>query len=163
MKKSISITLDIAEIIFDIQNKTYLTGRSRSDALSHERVAAMQANDDEENLDQVRRSVSTALAHLKTRVGEYLTVDATSARNSLQEAAGSVVLLLAMPSNYNTASLEAIAAAAHDFIVARAVADWFVITDKSDASDYAEAAERALSALDVALCRRVRPRRPAAS
>ena len=154
MKKSISITLDIAEIIFDIQNKTYLTGRSRSDALSHERVAAMQANDDEENLDQVRRSVSTALAQLKTRVGEYLTVDATSARNSLQEAAGSVVLLLAMPSNYNTASLEAIAASAHDFIVARAVAD---------ASDYAEAAERALSALDVALCRRVRPRRPAAS
>lgn len=163
MKKSISITLDIAEIIFDIQNKTYLTGRSRSDALSHERVAAMQANDDEENLDQVRRSVSTALAQLKTRVGEYLTVDATSARNALLEAAGSVVLLLAMPSNYNTASLEAIAASAHDFIVARAVADWFVITDKSDASDYAEAAERALSALDVALCRRVRPRRPAAS
>ena len=78
MKKSISITLDIAEIIFDIQNKTYLTGRSRSDALSHERVAAMQANDDEENLDQVRRSVSTALAQLKTRVGEYLKVDATS-------------------------------------------------------------------------------------
>lgn len=49
MKKSINLELKMSELIYDIQNKTYLTGRSLSSGSNHSHVANMQANDDDEN------------------------------------------------------------------------------------------------------------------
>ena len=43
----------------------------------------MQANDDEENANQVLRSVVMAFANLKTRLGEYLDHTAVSKGNEL--------------------------------------------------------------------------------
>lgn len=62
---TVNITLKIDEIIYDIQNKTYLTGKSRHDGKNHEQVANMQANDDEENANQILRSISSAFNNLK--------------------------------------------------------------------------------------------------
>lgn len=45
-KKTITLTLYVSELVYDIQNKTYLTGRSRRTGTNHEEVANMQANDD---------------------------------------------------------------------------------------------------------------------
>ena len=54
-KKTIAITLYMSELIYDVQNKTYLTGRSRTNGTNHEEVANMQANDDDENANQILR------------------------------------------------------------------------------------------------------------
>ena len=81
--KTISITLDLNEIIYDIQNKTYLTGRSRHDGTNHEQVANMQANDDEESANQILRSVSIAFNTLKTKLGEYIDNNVLSGNNEL--------------------------------------------------------------------------------
>ncbi len=63
-KKTITITLYMSELIYDVQNKTYLTGRSRSTGKNHEEVAHMQANDDDENANQIARSIGNAFANM---------------------------------------------------------------------------------------------------
>ena len=158
MKQTISISFFINEIIYDIQNKSYLTGKSRSDGTNQERVAAMQANDDTENADQIMRSITAAWGILRTHLSEYIEGGSANIDNS-PSGDSELRLKLVMPSNFNNGVGESIVAAAHDYIVSKALYDWFVITDKEDADDYARAAERALAAISVSSNKRVRPKR----
>lgn len=158
--QTIEIRLDLSEIVYDIQNKTYLTGKCRRTDGNHELVANMQANDDEENANQVLRSVSMAFSTLKTRLGEYIRETDTIGSNELITSDSSLSLTLQMPSNYNPATVDTLAAAAHQYIVSSAVVDWFTITHKSDATEYAAQAEKSLSMLVEAASRRCRPSRP---
>ena len=158
MKQTISISFFINEIIYDIQNKSYLTGKSRSDGTNHERVAAMQANDDTENADQIMRSITAAWGILRPHLSEYIEGGSANIDNS-PSGDSELRLKLVMPSNFNNGVGESIVAAAHDYIVSKALYDWFVITDKEDADDYARAAERALAAISVSSNKRVRPKR----
>lgn len=158
--KTIYLNLDIAEIIYDIQNKTYLTGKSRSDGSNYEQVANMQANDDDENANQVLRSVSMAYSNLKTKLGEYLEDLDTTATNELVKATEPLSLKLSMPSNFNTSTIETMAASAHQYIVSKAVADWFTITHKTDAPEYSALADASLKIITEAVNKRRRPSRP---
>lgn len=158
--QTVIIKLDLPEIVYDVQNKTYLTGKSRKDGGNHEFVANMQANDDEENANQVLRSVSMAFATLRTRLGEYLDINATVADNTLIGPDAGFAMSLEMPSNYNLSTVETLAAAAHQYIVSMAVADWFTITNKSDAKEYTALAETSLKVISEAANKRRRPRRP---
>lgn len=160
---TIYLNLDINEIVYDIQNKTYLTGKSRRNGSNHDLVAAMQASDDEENANQVLRSVSMAFATLKTKLSEYLVMKATSAGNELPDTDTELVLALSMPSNYNLATVETLAEAAHQYIVSVAVADWFAITNKGDASDYKTLAAESLHIITEAVNKRTRPIRSKSS
>lgn len=155
--KTIAIKLKIKEIIYDVQNKTYLTGKSRREGDNHEQVANMQANDDEENANQVLRSISSAFSTLKMKLGEYLNLDYTTADNKLIDDNTSLDLSLMMPSNYNTSTADTVAAAAHQYIVSMAVYDWFIITDKKDAAEYAVLAETCLRIISEAVSKRTRP------
>lgn len=159
--KTIDIKLTLSEIIYDVQNKTYLTGKSRHDGDNHEQVANMQANDDDENANQVLRSVSMAFANLKMKLGEYLNLEFTTGDNGLMTDKTSLDLSLVMPSNYNTSTVDTLVAAAHQYIVSMAVYDWFVITDKKDAAEYSALAEMSLRIISEAVSKRVRPVRGA--
>lgn len=161
--QSIHIQLDLNEIIYDIQNKTYLTGKSRHDGKNHEQVANMQANDDEENANQILRSVSAAFSNLKNKLGEYLDLPTSKASNELIDTSASLELALQMPSNYNPATVDTIAAAAHQYIVSMAIADWFTITCKTDTPQYTALADNSLLIISEAVSKRVRPKRPAAA
>lgn len=154
---TVTIKLDLNEIVYDIQNKTYLTGKSRKDGNNHELVANMQANDDEENANQVLRSVTMAFSNLKTKLGEYLDLDKSLAVNDLLSRDAPLGLALKMPSNYNLATVDTIAAAAHQYIVSMAVADWFTITHKVDSQEYKALAEVSLEIISEAVNRRSRP------
>lgn len=156
----VTITLNLSEIIYDIQNKTYLTGKSRSDGTNHAHVAAMQANDDDENVNQILRSVSMAYSNLKTKLGEYLSQSVRTASNTLIRSDAKLDLALNMPSNYNLSTVDTIAAAVHQYIVAVAIKDWFTITHKTDATDYATLAEGSLTVISEAINKRSRPIRP---
>ncbi len=61
MRKQVKITLALKELIYDVQNKTYLTARSRKADGNDEMVANMMASDDEENANQVLRSIQNAI------------------------------------------------------------------------------------------------------
>lgn len=159
MKKSVSLQLNIGEIIYDIQNKTYLTGRSLPEGGDAARRAHMQANDDEENEAQIMRSVTMAYARLRNRLSEYLDTNDSASTNDLLSSEENMVLSLEMPSNFNNSVAKAIGEAAHQFIVATAIADWFAITAKGETSDYSCVAQESLRVLEETLCKRVRPKR----
>lgn len=158
-KKIITITLHMSELIYDVQNKTYLTGLSRKDGSNDEYVAHMQNNDDDEHSNQVLRTIGSAFAALKGRLGEYLVDSATTGNNEQISKNGTLVVSLNMPSNYNQAENDAVSAAMHQFIVNMAVGDWFTITNKADAGDYYQFAANNLGQLREAINRRVRPTR----
>lgn len=157
--KTIDIKLDLNEVVYDIQNKTYLTGKSRRDGDNHEQVANMQANDDEESANQVLRSVAMAFSNLKMKLGEYLDLNHTTADNTLMDSSSKLNMTLKMPSNFNNATVDTVAAAAHQYVVSMAIFDWFVITDKKDAEEYSALADLSLKIISEAVSKRCRPQR----
>lgn len=158
-KKVIAITLYMSELIYDVQNKTYLTGRSRQTGTNHEEVANMQANDDDENANQIMRSIGNAFANLKTKLSEYINESGTSTNDKQISSTGNLTLSLNMPPNYNNASNDTISTALHQYLVNSAIGDWFTITNKNDASDYITLAAANLEQLREALNKRMRPTR----
>lgn len=112
-KKTIAITLYMSELIYDVQNKTYLTGRSRTNGTNHEEVANMQANDDDENANQILRSIGNAFANLKTKLSEFINETGTSANDKLLSATSNLTISLNMPPNYNSAGNDTISSALH--------------------------------------------------
>ena len=161
MKQTVTISLSMSEIIFDIQNKTYLTGRSVSEAGNPAHIANMQANDDDENSAQILRSVTTAAARLRNRLSEYLEDGELTANNDSMTEKDSLSFALKMPSNFNPSVTKTLSQAAHQFVVSSAIADWFAITAKGETADYSITAEQSLKNLEEALCKRSRPSRPA--
>ena len=155
-KKTITITLYMSELIYDVYDKTYLTGRSRLDGTNHEKVANMQANDDDENSNQIVRSIGNAFANLKTKLSEYIEETGTTADNKLLDKKSNLTLSLLMPSNFNQAVNDAL----HQYLVHSAVAEWFTITNKGDAEDYVNLAVANLTELREAINKRMRPMRP---
>lgn len=158
-KKIISITLYMSELIYDVQNKTYLTGRSRQTGTNHEEVANMQANDDDENANQIMRSIGNAFANLKTKLSEYINESGTSTNDKLISSTDNLTVSLNMPPNYNNASNDTISTALHQYLVNSAIGDWFTITNKNDASDYITLAAANLEQLREAVNKRMRPTR----
>ena len=158
-KKTISITLYMSELIYDVQNKTYLTGRSRQTGTNHEEVANMQANDDDENANQIMRSIGNAFANLKTKLSEYINENGTSTNDKQLSSTGNLTLSLNMPPNYNNASNDTISTALHQYLVNSAIGEWFTITNKNDASDYITLAAANLEQLREAVNKRMRPTR----
>lgn len=158
-KKIISITLYMSELIYDVQNKTYLTGRSRQTGTNHEEVANMQANDDDENANQIMRSIGNAFANLKTKLSEYINESGTSTNDKLISSTDNLAVSLNMPPNYNNASNDTISTALHQYLVNSAIGDWFTITNKNDASDYITLAAANLEQLREAVNKRMRPTR----
>lgn len=154
---SLTITLYKSELIYDVENKTYLTGRSRSDGTNHEAVANMQASEDDENRNQILRSFTSALADLRTKLSEYLSSTSTTGSDALMDGTENISVTLTMPSNYNKATVDTITSALHQYMVNTAIGDWFAITDKADAADYISKAAANLETLREALNKRVRP------
>lgn len=158
---SATVTIYMSELLYDIKNKTYLTGRSRNDGTNHESVAVMQANDDEENQNQILRSIGSAFSSLTPKLGEYITSASTTANDALISSATNLSLSLSMPENYNKADLNAVASGIHQYIVNSSVSDWFVITNPNEAAAYANLAAADIALVRESLAKRVRPTRTA--
>ena len=119
----------------------------------------MQANDDDENANQIMRSIGNAFANLKTKLSEYINESGTSTNDKQLSSTGNLTLSLNMPPNYNNASNDTISTALHQYLVNCAIGDWFTITNKNDASDYITLAAANLEQLREALNKRMRPTR----
>lgn len=164
-KKTIQVTLEVKEIIFDVMNKTHLTGVSRKaeGTKDYEAAANMQASEDDEHSYQIRRSVSNAFAELKVELGEYLNEDGSTTTNKIRDAVdndGQLTLSFLLPSNFNNSACDSLGGGLHEYIVAKTIADWFLITNKADAADYTALSVQALERTKKALYKRSRPTRP---
>jgi hypothetical protein len=163
-KKTITVTLEAKELKFDVMNKSHLTGQARkAGGADYQSTAYMQASEDDEHSYQILRSISNAFSHLKVELGEYLHEDGTTSNNrinKLVESDGQLKLEFLMPSNFNNSACDSLGGMLHEYIVDRTLSEWFVITDKADAQDYANLATEALDKAKQALYKRERPTRP---
>ena len=157
-KKSIKITLYMSEMIYDVQNKTYLKGRSKTE-IDATRKAYMQANDDDENLNQVLRSIGGAYGSLKAELSENI-VEQASSGNNIQMDQENIVVMMSMPSNFNEAAVEVISTGMHKYIVNTAIAEWFDLTSPDDSKNYANLAVENMREVHEGFNKRVRPERP---
>lgn len=164
-KRTLTVPLQVKEMMHDIMNKAFLTGRSREDEATKNYASAsnMQASEDDEDSYQLRRSLTNAFANIKSLLGEYLDEDKSSSTNLIYgEIDKNTVLTLTfrLPSNYNGASADSVGNGIHAYMVSRALSEWFAITDKEDAADYAAQAQESLEITKRALYKRRRPSRP---
>lgn len=165
MTKTLTVTLYKSEMIYQVQNKTYLTGLSRENGQNFEQVERLQANDDESHINQIVRSMDGAFAELKTKLSQYLASSSVaSTANNIQVATTGTgnttyVIALNMPSNFNDAVKETIAAACDKYVVNTAIADWFVITKPDEAPSYISLATVALQTIREAINKRISPTR----
>lgn len=165
MSKVLTVTLYKEEMIYQVKNKTYLTGLSRENGQNFEQVERLQANDDESHVNQIIRSMDNAFAELKSKLAQYLaSTSVASASDNIQLATTGTglttyVMALNMPTNFNDAVKETIAAACDKYVVNTAIADWFVITKPDEAPSYIALAGTSLQTIREAINKRISPTR----
>ncbi len=164
-KQIIIVNIDVKTVLYDVRNKAYITGNSRmaSGAAKYEAGSKMQASEDTEETDQLNRSFTTYFTGLKSKLGEYLDENTTTTNNlitQLIEEEGVLTLSFRLPTNYNNASVDAMGAGIHAYLVDMVLADWFTITNPQDAKSYTDHAKVQLDDVKAALYKRSRPKRP---
>lgn len=163
-KKTLTVTQQVKELMYDIMNKSYLTGQSReAEGKGYEASSYIKASDDNENSYQLRRSLANAFSSLKSSLGEYLDETTTTTDDLLPDEIdndGSLTLTFKLPSNYNSASADSMGSGIHAYLVDMALYEWFTITNKADAQDYLTHSAASLENVRRALYKRSRPDRP---
>ena len=126
-KKDLTVTEEVRELIYDVQNKAYLTGQAREaeGKKPYQAASNMQASDDDENSYQIRRSLANAFSSLKSLLGEYLYEDRSTSNNRMISEIdnnGQLTLAFKLPSNYNNASADSLGNGIHSYLVDRTLA-----------------------------------------
>jgi glutamate-1-semialdehyde aminotransferase len=160
-KKTVTATIVMDELLYDIMNETYLRGRTIQNDTNYKEVASMFASLDEENQDKILRSIKKAFSEVKTELAEYLSESGLTTDNKLISADSDLVLTLTMPSNFNEAATAGVSEAVHDYIRNTSVGDWYLVTNKDDAVDYVSLAAKSLENIRKSVSKRSRPMRRA--
>lgn len=162
-RKSLTITLYMSELIYDFQNKAYLTGRSRrSNGMDAEAASNIQANNDDEDKNQALRSIQNAHSQLLVELSEsVMTTTETTSSNELISGNNNIIISLSLPSNYSLGLKDALTSSIHDYIINKALMDWFLITNPNEAKTYGDLAIASLKNLHETFNRRERPTRTA--
>ena len=155
----VKIELNMNELIYDVENKTSLTGNAHDNGQNYKESADMRATEVDEHRNQVMRSIGNAWATLKSELHEYLCASGTTADNIQLGDWDNLVACLAMPTNYDLATKDAIATGMHQYIVNMALTEWFNIFSKTDAAEYLKMAAANMQQIHRAINRRVRPQR----
>lgn len=164
-KFALPIAIQVAEVLYDVRNKAHLTGQAREadDGKNYATASNMMASEDDDITYQLKRSLADYFSGLKTLLGEFLDEDNDTADNlidSIIEDEGKLSLSFRLPSNFNSASADAVGKGIHKYLVSNVLADWFSITNKADAEDYVTQGIGALESARRALYKRKRPERP---
>lgn len=163
-KKMITVTLEVRELKHDIMNRSHITGEVKeAEGKDYRTASHMQASEDEGPDYQMLRSISNASSHIKTELAEYLHEEGTTSDNRINKAvdeSGRLQLTFMLPSNFDNSACDSLGGMLHEYIVNRTLSEWYLITDKEDAQDYAGMAVGALEQAKQALYKRLRPTRP---
>lgn len=159
-KYPVTITLHMSELLYDIDNETWLVGESQFNGENRQAVSLMQSGEDEESRNHILRDISTAIGNLSSALKEYQFAGNEHSSNLLLSADDDIVVSLAMPGNFDISSVSALTEAIHQYIVNFAISRWFGATAKDEAARYSESAAAYLSQVREIVGRRVRPGRP---
>lgn len=159
-KKSVTATIKISWLLYDIMNETFLRGRTIQNRDNHKEVASMFASADEENREKILRSIKRAFSEVQTELGEYLNESGTTTDNSHYDGGHNLVLNLMMPSNFNEAATTGIGEAVHAYLADTTIADWYTVTNKADVDQYYVRASKNMELIRQSVSKRSRPERP---
>lgn len=159
-KKTVTATIDMSWLLYDIMNETYLRGRTIQNDDNHKEVASMFASEDNENRDKILRSIKKGFAEVMTALAEYVNVSDTTTDDKPIDGTTDLTLTLSMPSNFNEAATAGLGEAVHDYLKNIAVAEWYMVTNKADAEQYAALAQRSMASILSSVSKRSRPSRP---
>lgn len=159
-KKPVTVTILIDWLLYDIMNETFLRGRTLQNKDNHKEVASMFASEDEENREKILRSIKRGFAEVQTELGEYLNEDGTETDNSHYDGSEDLILPLTMPSNFNEAATKGVGEAIHAYLANTAISDWYTVTNKPDAEQYAVIAMKNMEMIRQTVSKRKRPMRP---
>lgn len=123
--KTITITLAKDEILYDIENTSYLVGSNRSNGDNFEQVSNIQNSGEGGDRNFILRSIENAFNEVKRNLSRFINETKISTNNDLMAAAGDFVLTLKVIDMFNEASTDTLKSAAHEFIVSSALMDWF--------------------------------------
>ena len=158
--KDVTITLKKDEILYDIENTTYLVGNSRSTGDNFEQVSNMQNSGEGEDRSFVLRSIETAYAEVKRILSRYINEDMAAANNELMLATGDFVLSLNVVDVFNESATESLKSAAHEYIISSALMDWFANVKPDEMTIYQTRKQEAAVNLLASLYRKKAPSRP---
>lgn len=130
--------------------------------MDSEAASNIQASDDDEDKNQALRSIQNAYSQLLVELSESVSIsDGTTASNELIDGNTNIVFSLSIPSNYPLALKDALTSSIHDYIINKALMDWFIITNPNESKTYAELSVAAIKNLHETFNRRERPSRTA--
>lgn len=158
--KTIEITLKKDELLYDIENTSYLVGNSRSTGDNFEQVSNMQNSGEGEDRNFTLRSIEKAFSEVKRNLSRYINETKTSASNVLMDEEGDLVLALDVTDLFNEASTETLKAAAHNYIVSSSLMDWFGNVKPDEMPIYEKNRNEANRSMLDALYRKKAPLRP---
>lgn len=156
-KQNVTITLKMSELMYDIENKTHLTARSRQTGDNYRDVAHMQVSDNENETDQVLTSIGHAWSLLLSKLHEYVVDRESDGVNELPSVNDDLSVVLALPMNFNLTAVETLTRALHGYVVHKSIADWLEMTDKADAADHLQQALTMMQQVFESINRRKRP------
>lgn len=159
--KTITITLAKDELLYDIENTSYLVGNSRSTGDNFEQVSNIQNSGEGEDRNFILRSVENAFNEVKRNLSRYVDEAKIAANNDLMVATGDFILTLDVVDMFNEASTDTLKSAAHEFIVSSALMDWFSNVKPDEMAIYQNRKIEANRSMLSALYRKKAPARPA--
>lgn len=158
-QKNHTIKLSVSELFFDAQNKAYLNVRG-TDAATQQ-AAYMRLTEDESESEQFYRSLSTAIAECVEALYPYtkmLCEDNGETSNAISRDSEYEVSL-AFNDTLSKTTMTLITNLMHDYIVYRALADWFDLTAPGGGIAWHSRADAAMEQMRIRLharCGRVR-------
>ena len=158
--KTITITLKKDELLYDVENTSYLVGNSRSTGENFEQVSNIQNSGEGEDRNFILRSIEKAFNEAKRNLSRYITETKTSSDNTLMAEEGDFALTLSVVDVFNEASTDTLKSATHEFIVASALADWFANVKPDEMVIYQNRKVEANISMLSALYRKKAPVRP---
>ena len=162
-KITIQVTLNKSELLYDIENKAWLTGRSREDGANASSVSKMQADDESADRNQMTRCMMNAVATLRNHIAEWINDLNVNEVNDVLDTGSAFTIVLKLPMNYNTSVNKTIGLAMHQYVVNTALAEWYGMTAKDEAQNYYTLAAANLQQLKEATFKRLRPSKPVAT
>lgn len=159
-KKTITVTVTMAWLLYDIMNETFLRGRTIQNADNHKAVASMFASEDEENREKILRSIKKGFAEVKAAIAEYLDESTTTVDTKPISGNEDLQLILKMPSNFNESATAGIGEAVHDYLKNKTISEWYLVTNSTDAEAYAGLAAASMQNVLQSVSKRARPTKP---
>ena len=158
--KTITITLKKDELLYDIENTSYLVGNSRSTGENFEQVSNIQNSGEGEDRNFTLRSIETAYNEVKRNLLRYIDEEKDASNNALMDDTGDFVISLSVVDMFNEASTDTLKSSAHEFIISSALLDWFANVKPDEMVVYQNRKLEANRSMLSALYRKNAPIRP---